>query len=571
MKNPGPDSGSRYDRGASGRRTASRASSRAASGSTQSDVAATTSEVIERAGLIAAVEQVAESVVITDTEARIVYVNAAFERVTGYSRDEAIGQNPRFLQSGLHTPWFYDAMWAALTNGLPWATDLVNRRKDGSLFTEESVISPIRDSSGAVTSYLAVKRDVTHERELLEHSSQLVRERALIGETIRSLRARDKPEATAQAICRRVVTLSEVTAAGLFLFGLDGYALPIGFVVAGRSDPPLRRLSFQHSRYLYERAAQGPWIEPLLDRPSNPYNELMTGPGIHSVGYAPVRHDQRLIGLLLIDAVGDLNEATVTEALPALVEFADLAGALIGRDVAERSEMGRSRDHIATIIADATFYPVFQPIVELGCREIVGYEALTRFADGADPQAVFAEAAAVGLEQELETATLRASLEAAKTLPESAWLNVNASPGLILAGEPLRTMLAGSGRQLVLEVTEHTAIADYPSFRAAMAELGPKVQLAVDDAGAGFASLRHILELRPAFVKLDRWLVADLESDDARQAMIAGLRHFSLATGCRLIAEGIDTDRELGVLRALEIDLGQGYLLGRPLPIAAAA
>ena len=72
-------------------------------------------------------------------------------------------------------------------------------------------------------------------------------------------------------------------------------------------------------------------------------------------------------------------------------------------------------------------------------------------------------------------------------------------------------------------------------------------------------------------MKLDRWLVADLESDDARQAMIAGLRHFSLATGCRLIAEGIDTDRELGVLRALEIDLGQGYLLGRPLPIASAA
>ena len=448
MKHPGPDSGSLYDRGASGRRTASRGSPRAASGSTRSDlVAPMTSKVVERDGLVAAVEQVAESIVITDTEARIVYVNAAFERVTGYARGEVIGRNPRFLQSGLQTPWFYDAMWAALTNGLPWAADLVNRRKDGSLFTEEAVISPVRDSYGAVTSYLAVKRDVTHERELLEHSSQLVRERALIGETIRSLRARDKPEATAQAICRRVVTLSEVTAAGLFLFGLDGYALPIGFVVAGRSDPPLRRLSFEHSRYLHERATQGPWIEPLVDRPSNPYNELMTGPGIHSVAYAPVRHDQRLIGLLLIDAVGGVDDATVTEALPALVEFADLAGALIGRDVAERTQMGRVRDRIATIIADGAFYPVFQPIVELGGREIVGYEALTRFADGADPQAVFAEAAAVGMENELETATLRASLEAAKTLSESAWLNVNASPGLILAQEPLRTMLAGSGRR----------------------------------------------------------------------------------------------------------------------------
>jgi EAL domain-containing protein (putative c-di-GMP-specific phosphodiesterase class I) len=89
----------------------------------------------------------------------------------------------------------------------------------------------------------------------------------------------------------------------------------------------------------------------------------------------------------------------------------------------------------------------------------------------------------------------------------------------------------------------------------------------VDDAGAGFASLRHILELRPTFVKLDRWLVADLQSDDARQAMIVGLRHFSRATGCRLIAEGIETEDELAILRALDIHLGQGYLLGRPMPV----
>jgi len=74
--------------------------------------------------------------------------NPAFERVSGYTRDEVIGQNPRFLKSGLQTPWFYDAMWAALTNGLPWEADLVNRRKDGTLFTEETVISPIRGPLG---------------------------------------------------------------------------------------------------------------------------------------------------------------------------------------------------------------------------------------------------------------------------------------------------------------------------------------------------------------------------------------------------------------------------------------
>lgn len=255
--------------------------------------------------------------------------------------------------------------------------------------------------------------------------------------------------------------------------------------------------------------------------------------------------------------------------MPALIEFADLAGVLIGRDLAEREELGRSREHIASIISRRAFQSVFQPIVDLALDAVVGFEGLTRFTDGSDPETTFAEASAVDLGKELEMVTLQASLVAAADLPPSAWLNVNASPDLILAGKPLRTLLHGYRRHLVLEVTEHTAIADYPAFRAAMAALGPNVEFAVDDAGAGFSSLRHILELRPAFVKLDRWLISGIETDDARQAMIAGLRHFARSTGCRLIAEGIETDREFAALRSLNIHMGQGYLLGRPAEISA--
>ncbi|HEY5473608.1 MAG TPA: EAL domain-containing protein, partial [Candidatus Limnocylindrales bacterium] len=343
--------------------------------------------------------------------------------------------------------------------------------------------------------------------------------------------------------------------------------MPIGQVVARRLDPPLQRLSRQLSRGLASRAAEGPWVEPWMNRPGYPHDQLVAGVGPSSLAYAPVRYDERLIGLLVIESIDAVDKAATTEALPALVEFADLAGALVGRDLARRANMGRVHDHISNIISRRAFLPVFQPIVELEGNAAVGYEALTRFTDGSNPEAVFAEAAAVGLGLELETAALVAALAAAKTLPESAWLNLNASPELIIAGEPFRTLLGGSRRHLVLEVTEHVVIADYVAFRAAMAALGPDVEFAVDDAGAGFASLRHILELRPAFVKLDRSLVAGLEADDARQAMIVGLRHFARATGCRLIAEGIETDAELAVLRALEVPLGQGYLLGRPVPV----
>ena len=523
----------------------------------------------ERDRLTAAIEQVTESVMITDADARIAYVNPAFERVTGYTSDEVMGKNPRFLKSGLQARWFYDGMWAALTNGLPWSSDFINRRKDGSLFTEETVISPIRDPSGAITSYAAVQRDMTRERALDERSTQLLRQRALIAGTIRDLRAGDTPAATAQAICRQVVAFTGVVAAHFYLFELDGRAQSIGFVVAGQSDPPLQRFASQRTQQVRERAAEGPWIEPWASQPSRSYNELLKVLDVHSVACAPVRYGQLLIGLLSVYAAVSVQEVAVTEVLSALAEFADLAGAVIGRDVVERTEAGRGRDHIADVIARGAFGPVFQPIVDLRRDEIVGYEALTRFTDGTNPEVLFVEAAAVGLGVELEMATLQAALAASNALPQSAWLNLNATPELIVAGEPLRTLLAGSSRRIVLEVTEHTAITDYPAFRAAMAALGPNVEFAVDDAGTGFASLRHIVELRPAFVKLDRSLIAGVESDDARQAMIVGLCHFASVTGCRLIVEGIETDSELSVLRDLALELGQGYLLGRPLPADA--
>jgi PAS domain S-box-containing protein len=525
----------------------------------------------ERDPITAAIEQMTESVVITDLRGQITYVNPAFERLTGYGRAEVMGRNPRLLKSGLHPRSFYEAMWAALTSGVPWVTnDLVDRRKDGSLFTEEAVISPIRDDSGQMTGYVAVQRDVTVERTLAERAVQLVRERALIAETIRGLRADDTLEATAQAICRQVANLTGIAAAQFLVIELDGRAMPIGHVVSGRPDPPLRRLSSQLSRGLIGRAAEGPWVEPWMNRQGYPYDRLVEGVGPSSLAYAPVRYDGRLIGLLVIEAVDAVDKAATTEALPALVEFADLAGALVGRELARRADTGRVHDYISGIISRRAFQPVFQPIVELDGDATVGYEALTHFADNSNPEVVFAEADAVGLGLELEIATLHAALAAAKALPKSAWLNVNASPELIVAGEPLRALLGRNKRRLVLEVTEHSVVADYPAFRAAMAALGPTVALAVDDAGAGFASLRHILELRPAFVKLDRSLITGLEADDARQAMIVGLSHFALATGCRLIAEGIETDAELAVVRALKVPLGQGYLLNRPMPVKVA-
>jgi len=118
----------------------------------------------ERARLAMAVEQAGESIVVTDTDGAIRYVNPAFERVTGYRREEVLGKNPRVLKSGRHTEAFYRELWDVLTRGETWRGYFANRRKDGTIFEEEAVISPVRDASGGVVNYVAVKRDVTEER-----------------------------------------------------------------------------------------------------------------------------------------------------------------------------------------------------------------------------------------------------------------------------------------------------------------------------------------------------------------------------------------------------------------------
>lgn len=129
----------------------------------------------ERERLARAVEQTAETVLITNASGTITYVNPAFEKTTGYSRSEAIGQNPRILRSGEHDAAFYEQMWRALAAGEVWAGRITNRKKDGTLYLEDAVISPMRSTEGEIVSYVAVKRDITEHVKLAEHVQQAQR------------------------------------------------------------------------------------------------------------------------------------------------------------------------------------------------------------------------------------------------------------------------------------------------------------------------------------------------------------------------------------------------------------
>jgi EAL domain-containing protein (putative c-di-GMP-specific phosphodiesterase class I) len=228
---------------------------------------------------------------------------------------------------------------------------------------------------------------------------------------------------------------------------------------------------------------------------------------------------------------------------------------------------------IGGLLARAELRIVFQPIIATDSGRLVGAEALSRFeavnpADlPAPPDAVFADAASVGLGVELELLAVRCALLAAEALPGDLYVSLNVSPAALLSPR-LTDCLLGSRlslHRIVLEITEHVSVTDYDGLAARAHELRDLgVRLAVDDAGAGFASFRHILRLGPEYIKLDRTLIQNISEDPARRALAAAVVLFAFEMGSAVVAEGVETLAELRTAQTLGIDAVQGYLLGRP-------
>lgn len=324
---------------------------------------------------------------------------------------------------------------------------------------------------------------------------------------------------------------------------------------------------------LVARARQGPWATDVGPPAADAAAAGFAPADIDIDAGAPIYAGDELVGMLLLGVCREGQRPTParkSSLLAAAIDYASILGTVAGPALADRRDLAALHTRLKHALTALGFHPVFQPIVDLKSLAIVGYEALTRFTDGTRPDLRFTEAASVGLGHDYELAAIKAALTAAARLPGAAFLSLNMSPSLVLESGPrLRSLIQATTRRLVLELTEHVPIEDYVALRAAITTLGV-VELAVDDAGAGYSSLRHILELRPDFAKLDISLVRGIEADELRQALVAGLVHFALRSGCHLIAEGVESEDEADVLRRLGVECGQGYLFGRPEPMTSA-
>jgi PAS domain S-box-containing protein len=506
-----------------------------------------------------------------DRDGRISYANAAMSALTGWSVEELIGRNsnailPTRSPQGKNQP-VSPEFWAGDRQRLI-TTEIVTRSGESRKVAVSA--SLLRDQYGNNVGAAILGQDITQGRAALTELKREMRERAGAASGIAKLQPGGSTEETALAICTELRGLRGVDLAAVVAFSEDGATTVLACdapeEIREEIEAPAPAI---RGTYLRDRAARGPWVERWKERVEDgDYATPLARAGLHSVSYAPIWYADRALGFLVVGSLRRGKANTVHDNLPVIAEFGPAASALLGVELHAHQLADQLRRKLHEIISSDAFHPVFQPIVDIDSGVVVGYEALTRFADGEPPSARFSAAWGVGSGVELELATIDRAIRVGRDLPAGRWLSVNISPRLLTHPAELREVLKRGNRPLILEITEHVQILDYGAVRAALQQFSP-ARISVDDAGSGFTNFAHIVDLQPDFVKIDIGLIRGVDTDLARQAMIVALCHFARNTNCQLIAEGVETRDEASTIKALGVTFGQGYWYGRPLAVEA--
>lgn len=250
---------------------------------------------------------------------------------------------------------------------------------------------------------------------------------------------------------------------------------------------------------------------------------------------------------------------------PRDANFLQLVGQFMLDGLSAHRRLSRQAELLRRVIETRAITTALQPIVDLVSGRCTSVEALSRFPSRLGrPDVVFADAHQSGVGAELEWLAIERAIELLPLLAPGQRLAINVSPDVafrlvsrISEESPLH--------RLVLEITEHAAVSDYRGIREQLRPLRERgLRLAIDDAGAGYASLRHIIEMRPDVIKIDRSLIAGIDSDFGRRSALTTFVLLALDIGAIVVAEGVETAAELSTVASLGVDAVQGYLLARP-------
>ncbi len=537
--------------------------------------------------LLEAVEQSPVTVIITDRQGRIEYANAATSQVTGFPREELLGENPRIWKSGLTPRANYEDLWQTISSGAAWTGELVNRRRNGELFVERLRIVPVRDSQGQVARFLAVGENLTSQREAESRLRFLLSHDPLTGLPNRDelVRAIDQRFAGRDAAAGQLAVL---------FVGLDRFrAINAGFGRAS-GDTVLGELVARLKAHLRREDSLarvgGDEFALVVEAADSPRLAYELAGRILAQAGEPFRVAGRevqiscSIGLACAPEHGCGGEQLLQRAMSAMLTAKD-AGRNAVRCYADDTEQQQLRrlEILAALrqalVRDELFLE-YQPQVDLTSGEIIGAEALLRWRHperGLIPPGDF-----IPLAEETDLivplgcwALREACRQAAvwrRSSPTPPRIAVNLSshhfhrPELSAEVRALLEEFDLDPPSLELELTETAMMYDTDAAIAILRELKAiGVRVALDDFGTGFSSLAYLSRLPLDVLKIDRSFVSDVTTNPVNAAIARTTIAMAHSLGLRVVAEGIETEGQLSYLTRQDCDAAQGYLLGRPV------
>ena len=530
-----------------------------------------------------------EGIMITSPDATIVDVNDAFTRITGYTRDDALGQNPRMLSSGRHGADYYAAMWRSLLDHGSWYGEVWNRRKNGEVFAEMQTISAVRDAQGNVRQYISLFSDITERKAHESQLEHIAHFDALTNLPNRVLLADRLQQAMAQAH-RRDQQLAVV------YLDLDGFKAINDQHGHGLGDEVLIALASRMKQALREgdtlaRIGGDEFVAVLIDleelADSMPLLTRLLEAAATQVRVGDLTLQvSASLGVTFYPQAHDIDADQLLRQADQAMYQAKLAGKNryhvfdAGQDSSIRVHH-ESLEHIRLALQRREFVLHYQPKVNMHSGQVIGAEALIRWQHperGLLAPALFLPVIedhplAVDLgEWVIDTALTQIAVWRAAGLDLPVSVNIGARQ--LQLGDFVARLLAILARhpqvnpnRLELEVLETSALADMAQVSQVIETcLQMGVKFALDDFGTGYSSLTYLKRLRVAMLKIDQSFVRDMLEDPDDLAILQGVIGLAAAFKREVIAEGVETVAHGTLLLQLGCELAQGYGIARPMP-----
>ena len=529
-----------------------------------------------------AVEQTSDWVLITDKEGVIQYANRAVEEISGYRREELIGKKPNLLKSGRHPESFYRRLWETILSGRSFRSIFVNRRKDGEIFYLDQTITPIKDKEGRIVGFVATGKDITYERELRERLVYVT-----LYDPVTELPNRNNFMERLSFHISRTKAAGRVLAVGYmdvdrFKYVNETYGYQVGDrilrEIARRVKNSLRpgdtaaRLGSDEFGLILTDMSRKEDIPNVLSKVLKAFEEPFRADG------EELRLNVR-IGVSVFPDDGSDPEELVRKAEMTLSHAKEMPSGgyqFFTEEMNTRiAEFMLMEKHLSKALEKGEYVLHFQPVYDLKTSKIESLEALLRWNSedlGLVPPSKFIPVLEeTGLINEVGEWVLR---EACKKVEEwNVPISVNVSAAQFRdEGFPgrVKEILRESGvpgGYLIFEITESVIMENVDFTKKSLSELKDLgVKIAVDDFGTGYSSLAYLKILPVDVLKIDTSFVRDIDRDPNDRAIVNAIVQLAKNLGLRVIAEGIEKERHLEILKKMGCDLGQGYFLSKPLP-----